>query len=480
MNLQAKYLGYILGPGAGNSSWKEPIAKYQQRASAWTNLHLGFHCTAVAYNTFALPVLTYLAQLTTPPQEIRLTEEQTVLKTAPGPMRWVAPSDLWWLRRLTGHPCSWISLDLYSQAAQTRVRTWDPACADQDGDPGTPLATITGKNTQQTTRHHYNQHQIHGHCRRPNNLSYTSTFQQRANRLRALMASPNQTYTSAVWRDWFSNAATLALEQTFERTRRKIGDLTVYFPRSAQAFTKENVQRWKACKREFQSRIYEAIHAREAPDPHARFREKLHRWKLDHPEQPRHNFLSVKQRTPNWQARSAFCRLSEIACHTAPRVHAAVFGAIWNRWCTRRRFQQKGLCRLCQSPTSEDSIEHYVTCKEVKQLASRRLRLDVAEHVNIHTFTCTNRAIATKELLVRSALLIYATYRALNYQRTAARPLQGEELYHALCQWLIEGARGHSTSSRILATAWTNMTQHDLPSMTEMEQKQFKRRKQRQ
>ena len=124
---------------------------------------------------------------------------------------------------------------------------------------------------------------------------------------------------------------------------------------------------------------------------------------------------------------------------------------------------------MCQAIGSEDSIEHHAYCREVKQLAARRLRLDPIRHVNLHTFTCTNPAICTKELLTRAALLIYATYRALNHQREATAPLQGEALYHALCQWLIEGVRGHTTSSQILAATWTTQEHHDLTTMTERE-----------
>ena len=211
--------------------------------------------------------------------------------------------------------------------------------------------------------------------------------------------------------------------------------------------------------------MHAALHQKSAPDAHRRFASKLSRWNLHSPTQPLHDHLSVMQRTSNWQARCAHQRLKTLAKLTTPRVHATMFGAIWNRWCTLRRFQQQGRCRLCQKQHTEDSIEHYVFCSSIRELAVRRLRLDLKIHVNIHTLTCTNPLIDTAELLTRAALLVYATYRALNYQREAAIPLQGEDLFQAMSQWIVEGARGHVHSCRVLSSIWTPSEGRPLPKI---------------
>ena len=171
------------------------------------------------------------------------------------------------------------------------------------------------------------------------------------------------------------------------------------------------------------------------------------------------------QRTPNWHARCAQQRLVELASLVAPRVHAAGFGASCNRWCTRRRFQLTGQCRLCRERHTEDSIEHYPFCSRVKELGTRHLRLVSSSHINVHTFTCTNPLVGSRELLTRTALMIYATYRAINHQRHASSPLQGEDLYRAMCQWVVEGARGHKRSCQVLAKMWTQSPDSRLPSI---------------
>ena len=118
----ARYLGFFIGPEANNKSWKEPTTKFRQRAQAWSDRQLGLYCTATSYNVFALPVLTYLAQILTPPDETFLTENAALQKLAPGPKEWISTTDLIWLHHLTRHPRSLASLRLTSKAAQARVR----------------------------------------------------------------------------------------------------------------------------------------------------------------------------------------------------------------------------------------------------------------------------------------------------------------------------------------------------------------------
>ena len=410
-----------------------------QRAQAWSDRQIGLHCIMTCYNVFALSVLTYVAQLLPPPPQTLKIESATMLRIAPGPNNWISTTDLVWLHHLTGHPRSLTSLTLTCKAAQTRVRIWDSACADHDPDPGTPLDLYTTTATTSSSTHdNY-----------PNNLTTSSTFSQRTYHLRSLISAPNEFYTRAHWRNWFDHSMQITLDSNLANVQREIGSVRTLM---ARHLTSDTPKHWRRARRKFQSWVYAALHKKSAPDVHARLAHKLHRWNLQLPTQPLHDHISVRQRTPNWQSRCANQRLKLLAKLTTPRVHAAVFGAIWNRWCTLRRFQQRGRCRLCRLPHTEDSIEHYPHCTTVRRLASTRLRLNTSTQVNIHTFTCTNPLLRTKEQLTRAALLIYATYRALNYQRLADHPLGTEELHNAMCQWIIEGARGHSRTCRVLAT----------------------------
>ena len=102
-------------------------------------------------------------------------------------------------------------------------------------------------------------------------------------------------------------------------------------------------------------------------------------------------------------------------------------------------------------------------CTALREFAARYLKLHPHDQLNIHSFTCTNPLLNTKEFLVRAALLVYSAYRASNHQRHTATPLHGVELYNALCEWAVEGVKNHGTSSGILARTWRGLPEEPLP-----------------
>ena len=120
----------------------------------------------------------------------------------------------------------------------------------------------------------------------------------------------------------------ITLESNLNEVQHQIGSVRTLMRRRR---SRNDDRHWQQVRRNFQSTVYAALHKQQAPDTHTRFAQKLERWRLDSTTHPLHDHLSVIQRTPNWQARSAHQRLKTIAKLTTQRVHAAVFGAIWNR-----------------------------------------------------------------------------------------------------------------------------------------------------
>eukprot|EP00973_Karenia_brevis_P094540 12423019-Karenia_brevis.AAC.1 len=85
---KGKYLGFVIGPGAGDDSWKKPLAKFESRVLQWAAKKLGLAMNVIAFNIYIAPVLEYVAQL----------EEVSTR---------VLNSTLWALRRLASGPGSW-------------------------------------------------------------------------------------------------------------------------------------------------------------------------------------------------------------------------------------------------------------------------------------------------------------------------------------------------------------------------------------
>ncbi len=65
----AKYLGFFLGPGAGARQWTLAVKKWKDRSLDIAFSHMGSLLAALIYNSRAIPVLGYIAQLVPPPPD---------------------------------------------------------------------------------------------------------------------------------------------------------------------------------------------------------------------------------------------------------------------------------------------------------------------------------------------------------------------------------------------------------------------------
>ena len=62
-----KYLGFVTGPGKGDTSLEKPILKMACRIPQWDWSELGLHGAATAYNMMLLSTLLFVGQLEPPP-----------------------------------------------------------------------------------------------------------------------------------------------------------------------------------------------------------------------------------------------------------------------------------------------------------------------------------------------------------------------------------------------------------------------------
>ena len=77
--------------------------------------------------------------------------------------------------------------------------------------------------------------------------------------------------------------------------------------------------------------------------------------------------------------RHALANLQTLHRMVPPRVVAAVWGTIWNRWHTHRRHGNRGeptdVCQLGCGATEADDINHYRRCRIVRRAGSSVLNL---------------------------------------------------------------------------------------------------------
>ena len=143
------------------------------------------------------------------------------------------------------------------------------------------------------------------------------------------------------------------------------------------------------------------------------------------------------------QAACCLARLRTLAPQIQPKVWAACFGAIWNRWATWRRRQRCGHSCLLGCDAGEDSLEHYCECQRVWCFGFSALgvscRLASGKEQWFLTAPEHHDAQSDPRWWQKVALLHYAVLRATNGMRAAGLlAASPEEAGRALQQGLIE------------------------------------------
>ena len=97
-------MGFVLGPGSGERSWRKALEKFGHRADLWAQLGLGLHFTSVAYNVYVSSLLSFLLRLEVLPEAWASVEAAALRRMVPGLAKWILPEDVHVLRRHHGMP----------------------------------------------------------------------------------------------------------------------------------------------------------------------------------------------------------------------------------------------------------------------------------------------------------------------------------------------------------------------------------------
>ena len=357
-----------------NKSWLAPMKKFRERVKMWTGQPMGLYWNTRIFNTFCLPVLTYVAQLEDPPQWVTLEVEALMRKLAPGPTGWASCSDLYLLHESFGLSASFTNLAWISKAAQVRVFLCDPGCR-----PSTDFLT--------RIKHLQNNINIPGDS------------------------------ASLGWHacDWYSKIFSLVIHRSYLAIVSEVGSMEVI--RKARLVDPPLRCRDHTWNKQVQKTLYKYLAAQALMDPASRTREKYQYWDLA--ARPSAYALpgSVRQHTAHWQAAKAAWLLRQLQSLVPPRVHCSVLSTVWNRWTTARRFQSRGPCLLGCGECEGDDIAHYCSCAVTQELCKRRLRLDPSVYATLHAWLLVHPYIRTKEDLTSLSLLQYGIYTVTNGRR---------------------------------------------------------------
>jgi hypothetical protein len=268
----------------------------------------------------------------------------------------------------------------------------------------------------------------------------------RAARLRAIIGASHHVNRRVLWDDWLQRTPLF----TLEGAKRQVTEYGLSPASIMQSIAGNAPRPWtqavlRRIRSKFQGVLATKLRQRETYNPQTRMRCKLERWRLPGP--------------PRVVADRVLRRLDTLRDKVHPRVSAAVLSTLWNRWTTRRRFQQcGGSCVLRCSYSAQDSIEHYARWPVIREAARTHLRLTLRHWpFGLADFLLSSGpphgcAISDQEL-VRWALLVFAAYTTTNAARHRI-PASAQESADMMQQAIWEGAANHPYAQQVLRTTW--------------------------
>ena len=419
------YLGFVMGPGKGTDSWIKPLEKFKQRVARWSQVKAGMQFSAVAYNTFALSTLLYIAQLEPVPDFVLDEERKQVLKMFPGPGTWISPEDLWSLKEHYGLAKSVQSLACIARAAKLRVATLG----------------------------------CHFDCRSisPQSLYRlgNDNIHSRTHTLHRDMSGTEHMDRLCCWGGWYKHNYGKVLVDNVHWLKGKgivAKNLFHQFVSNPDVWSDEEFQK---LRKGLQRVALVAIKALDFESPSTRIREKVERW--------RQVGWGITG-NPGQYCRQIHRRLQALSKLVPPRVCAAVFKTLWNGWCTHRRFQRRlwdtNRCLFGCKGEAEDSLEHYCRCPIVLSVAKDSLKFSYEGVDAMNLWTLNHPWLdSNRDNLRAVGLLIYGTFNAFNTSRQA-RLSDSNQCRLCIIQYCKQGSSGHHPSMSFLDKRWQYPVAH--------------------
>ncbi|CAK0811150.1 unnamed protein product [Prorocentrum cordatum] len=308
----AIYLGCAVGPSKEDLLWSSAVRKFRERVGGWPWNTMGLHFATAAYNTHALPVLSFIAQVANPSEEALDAEAWALRRAAPGPGNWATQEDLWGLKEHYGMPRSFGSVAAMARACQMRV-----LCLENSAHGG---LQIDGMGLQLQDA-----------------LGQTDFPQRRG-----------------LWDKWFVAAIPSALIRN-EHALRQRGITRDSIAAEALGGGKS----FQAAARELIGRSYRS-------PAHFQIRHKLDRWLL--PGTPRNAATRFEQRMGLLRGL--------VPPRVVAAVFSAAWNRWCTERRFQRRANATKLCRFGCGGAAEDSIEHYDRCCTVRHFHRTSLRLE--------------------------------------------------------------------------------------------------------
>jgi len=394
----AEYLGFRIGPGRGEGPWNKALSKYLQRAKEWGTVGLSLHYSVKIYNTYILPVLSFVAQLEEVPSTFDKVEKQAMAALIPGPNKWISPDAVKSLHRGYGMPCEARDFRIVSAATKLRV------AANEDRDNG-------------GLRMKERRHEL-----------YMEVDKARR--------SDEWKLELLAWEGWFRNSHAEVVWRAVE----DLYDKGISIPK-LRKLTERKQEGGKRKRIGGRDGIQALVVKELTPDTvniAPSLRKDLQKWKVGLWE-------DYKTRRAN----RVIDRLQDLV---PPRIQAAILRSWKNGWCTRRRFGTKGdnCCAFGCKWKNTDSLEHYMICPVIHKWSRAELRTEYSDNkeergASFMLLNCDNMSGFT---ITISAIRLAAAYRTYNLLRHSKDCFYEGGVEGLLLQSAREAVAGHEGAAR--------------------------------
>ena len=392
----AKYLGFHVGPGRSDDVWTKAIEKWRQRIDSWKDSGLGLQYHAMVYNVFCASVLYYIAQLEKIDGRIVEAEPAMMMKMAKGPAAWANASDLWRMGEQCGVGKSFHCIQARGQAAMLRTMHFE---------------------------------------------NWERPIKDEVDALQQWRAETERHDRDLWWDSWYRRAFPLVLWEN--KVALACRGISLKDLRSKLCAGKDAEAARKKLHGTFQGEVAKVTVRSFLDVWEYRVDHKLERWKLIG---NRHHYRNNLIRN-----------LHNLGKVVAPRVAAAMWGLVWNRWCTSARRTQRESACLLGCGRGNDRIEHYIGCACARDAGRRFLRLTISDYDQRKRCMLGVGTYADDTEQLCWAVLAYGLYMTTNSRRfgTARSALDSHEVaVQEIIQHCRQASEGHAGTARCLKALW--------------------------
>ena len=240
------------------------------------------------------------------------------------------------------------------------------------------------------------------------------------------------------WQNWYSSSFVVVISRAVDSLRTMGIDVTqdMNALKAAKLHMGEEVA-MRYARKQIQKVVYAKIVSGGVYQSlSTRLRHKLDRWQFTE-EVHGIGCRRIERHLPN---------MGKVV---APRVLSSGLRTLYNGWCTARRFQSTGTCKLGCKWDGTDSLEHYAICPKVTRL---RRALGLPE--SFHSLLGFMNGIGGVEDSHRALnwLVVFAVYSSVNTLRHSG-PLSADQVHHMMMEFCKIGASSHKYSLRVLSAA---------------------------